>query len=394
MDFNMNGLSVSAKLEKLIRVPSTTPPGDVSGVIELLVPFAEKTGAGIEIQNVFPEKGRQNCILTWDFGPGKTLAFNTHMDVNNPSGQRWSFDPYSPFEKDGKLYGLGACDAKGSLAAMLTAIEKLLDTAKNKGRSAAFSGKLILTAVMGEEAGGHGSLYLANNGFKADAALIGEPTRLKICTAHKGTYMRRLYFRGRAFHSASSREGINAVTHAARFCCLYDELSGRLTNTPHPVLGPADASVTIISGGTRQNTIPESCQVLIDRRLLPGETKEIADRELSNILEELKQQCPDLNIENIEIVVSTIPSETASDAEIVKTALNCLDSISGENEAPQGFNAGCDMSKLRLICGIPTIIFGPGDLAQAHSPDEYVVTSELDTAVLFYEKLVQVFLAE
>jgi acetylornithine deacetylase/succinyl-diaminopimelate desuccinylase family protein len=352
--------------------------------VELLSAFARETGAALELQEVLP--GQKNCILTYDFGAGKTLAFNTHMDVNNPSGQRWAFDPFAAFEKEGKLYGLGACDAKGSLAAFLTAIEALLGEKKP-------SGKLILTAVMGEEAGGLGSLHLAEKGFKADGAVVGEPTSLKVCTAHKGTYMRRLYFRGKAYHSASSRKGINAITHAARFCCLYDELSGRLEKTPHPVLGPADASVTLISGGTRQNTIPEICQVLIDRRLLPGETREMADLELREITEELKRQVPDLNMEKIETIVSTVPSETKPDAEIVKIALDCLSRLSGEKETPQGFNAGCDMSKLNLLCGIPTIIFGPGDLANAHAPDEFVRISDLEAAAAFYEKLARRFFA-
>ena len=383
MDTQLYGLPVYEKLERLIRIKSATPPGDVSGLVELLSAFGEKTGAAMELQEVLP--GQHNCLLTYDFGPGKTLAFNTHMDVNNPEGQRWSFDPYSPFQKEGKIYGLGACDAKGSLAAFLRAIEAL-------GGQDGLSGTLVLTAVMGEEAGGLGSMHLAKNGFKADGAVIGEPTQLKICTAHKGTYMRRLYFRGKAYHSASSRKGINAINHAAHFCCLYEKLSQTLTLRPHPVLGPADASVTLISGGTRQNTIPENCQVLIDRRLLPGEAKEIADSELHEITEELKTLCPDVNIENIEVVVSTVPSETKPDEEIVKTALEALGSVSGETETPQGFNAGCDMSKLNLLCKIPTFIFGPGDLANAHAPGEFVKISELETAALFYEKLARAFL--
>ena len=379
----MYKLSLREKLEELIRVPSTTPPGHVRGVVDILLNFAKKTGAAVELQEVFP--GQENCILTYDFGPGKTLCFNTHMDVNNPSGQKWSFDPFTPFQKNGSLFGLGSCDAKGSLAAMAAAIENLATGSGLKGR-------LVLTAVMGEEAGGLGSLHLAEKGFKADGAVVGEPTSLKICTAHKGTYMRRVHFKGRAFHSASSRQGINAISHAAHFCRLYDDLSQKLLESPHPELGPADASVTLISGGTRQNTIPESCQVLIDRRLLPGETSEKADRELEGILKALKGQIPELDVEKVETVVSTVPSETGHEASIVKSALKALSKITGNSEAPSGFNAGCDMSKLNILCGIPTIIFGPGSLANAHAPDEFVKTYELETAALFYEELAREFL--
>ena len=382
----MYDLSVVEKLKRLIVVPSTTPPGEVRGIVELLLEFAEKTGGIVELQEVSP--GQENCILTYDFGQGKTLCFNTHMDVNNPTGQHWNFDPFEPLLRDGALFGLGACDAKGSLAAMLAAIESI-----TKEKSCEIEGKLILTAVMGEEAGGIGSLHLAETGFSADGAVVGEPTSLKVCTAHKGTYMRRIHFRGKAFHSARSENGINAISHGARFCCLYEELSAQLCEKPHPELGSANASVTLISGGTRQNTIPESCQLLIDRRLLPGETKEMADRELDDILKVLKAQIPDLHIEKIEVVVSTVPSETSHDTSIVQAALQSLEQISGQTEIPHGFNAGCDMSKLNLLCGIHTIIFGPGDLSNAHAPNEFVKVDELELAALFYERLAKKFLA-
>ncbi len=377
------GLSAAEKLKALIRLKSTTPPGDVLPVVQLLADFGCATGATIELQEVEP--GKPNCLLSYAFGPGPTLVFNTHMDVNNPNGQVWQFDPFEPFERDGRLYGLGACDAKGSLAAMLGALEAL------RKNTEGLSGTLTLTAVMGEEAGGLGSKYLTEHGLMADAAVVGEPTELQVCTVHKGTYMRRLVFGGRAVHSARSREGINAIDHAAAFIRLYNGLNTALEENPHPILGPANASVTVIEGGTRQNTIPERCALIIDRRLLPGETHAKADAELDVLLKLLKEQIPDADV-TVEVIVATVPSETDAAHPIAQIALAAASRATGTQRRPTAFNGGCDMSKLVTIAHIPTVIFGPGSMENAHAPDEFVALDQLAIAEKAYEMIARTFL--
>lgn len=378
-------LPTREKLKELIQMKSTTPPGNVKAVVDALIEFASDLDVVSSLQEVEPDK--HNCLMTFDFGPGRTLVFNSHMDVNNPNGQIWSFDPFTPFEKENKLYGLGACDTKGSMAAMLTAFERIV--ADSKG----VRGKVLFTAVMGEEAGGIGSEFLVEKGLCADAGIVGEPTELQICTAHKGTYMRKLVFHGKAAHSASSHLGINAIDQAARFCVLYNQLSEKLKQDPHAILGPANASVTVIQGGTRQNTIPESCSLIIDRRLLPGETSEKADKELHDILEELQQLMPQTKVD-WDVIVSTVPSQTPSSEEIVSTSLDIVNSIVGPGHKAFGFNAGCDMSKLVNTAGIPTVIIGPGSLKNAHSPDEFVDLEQLDQAADIYEGIIRSYLKE
>lgn len=381
----LHGLSTIEKLKALITIPSTTPPNNVAPVAEVLKRFGEDTGAEVTLQQVEP--GKPNCLLSYCFGPGKILVFNTHMDVNNPSGQQWAFDPLTPFEKDGRVWGLGACDAKGSLAAMLGAIEAL--TANPQG----LCGTLLLTAVMGEEAGGLGSLYLAEHGLSADAAVVGEPTELNVCTVHKGTYMRRLTFKGRAVHSARSREGINAVDHAAAFIRLYNKLNIALEDMPHVILGPANASVTVIEGGTRQNTIPEKCSLIIDRRLLPGETHAKADGELEKLLANLRNGIADVNV-TVEVIVATVPSETAISTPIVQSALAAATEATGMEKCPIGFNGGCDMSKLVNIAHIPTVIFGPGSMGNAHAPNECVDIDQVHSAERAYVGIARKILRE
>jgi acetylornithine deacetylase/succinyl-diaminopimelate desuccinylase family protein len=381
---NFREKTVTQLTEELIRLHSVTPPGDVREVVDVICDFGRFNGAAILRQEVLEQQ--ENCLLTFDFGTGKTLLLNAHMDVNNPAGQQWSFDPFKPFCKAGRLYGVGSCDTKGSLAAMLKAVQRIVD------RPEGIKGKLLFTTVMGEEAGGIGALHMVQKGIYADGAVVGEPTDLEICTAHKGTYIRKFTFKGKAAHSASSHRGINAIHHAARFAALYSELAVKLDRQPHPILGPANASVTLIGGGTRQNTIPEACFVVCDRRLLPGEESQQADQEVAEIFAKLKIDIPELNCIKTEILAATVPSQTAGSAAIVLAGLKAVGVVKQYESTPKGFNAGCDMSKFVTIAQIPTVICGPGSLRQAHSPDEFVELEQLDQAVDIYEKIIREFL--
>lgn len=381
----MNSVSpLLTSLMECIALPTPQPPGDVAPVADWLEAWARRMGADVVRQTVEP--GRDNVLITLDFGKGPSLLFNSHMDVNSPRDQQWERDPFTPYLSGGRLYGVGSADTKGSLTAMAFAMEKL--SVNHSG----LKGKVTLTAVMGEEAGGLGSLYLARHGIRADGAVVGEPTGLEVAVAHKGTYMRKVHFRGRAAHSGSPQLGINSILHAARFCLEYDRINDRLKERPNPYLGPANASVTVIRGGTRQNTIPESTQVIIDRRLIPGETHEDADRELAQILRNLGEKVPDLTIDSVEVIVSTVPSQTQEKERIVQAALQAAGAVTGCEKKPVGFSAGCDMSKLVTMAGIPTVILGPGSLRQAHSPNEFVETAQVEQAAAIYEQIERKFL--
>lgn len=376
--------SVEEALIQCISIPSPNPPGNVDQVANWLKKWAKAIGASIEVQEVEPLK--DNILLSLDFGSGPNLLFNTHMDVNNPSGQKWDMDPFEPKVKENKIFGLGACDAKGSLVSMMYALQNL--TLNPNG----LRGKITLTAVMGEESGGHGSLHLVNQGIEADGAIVGEPTNLDIAVAHKGTYMKKIRIKGVASHSAQPEKGVNAITYAARLILEIEKLNQKLQQNPHPFLGAANAAVTIIHGGTRQNTIPDFCELIFDRRLIPGETHEKADLELQKIVQELKFEDENFELDALETIVATIPSETATSERIVQIAVDSKEKALQSSYTPTGFRAGCDMSKLVSISKIPTIVLGPGSLEQAHAPNEFVEIEQLHQAVELYENIARSFL--
>lgn len=373
-------------LHDLVALATPQPPGEVMPVVEYLARRLSACGATLEYQYVEP--GKPNLIATLEFGPGKTLCFNTHTDVNGVVGQTWSSDPWQPFVRDGLVWGRGTCDAKGSLAAMLCAMERLAK------QPVGLTGRIILTAVMGEEAGGVGSLYLVQQGFHADGAVVGEPTGNQVLCAHKGTFMRRVTLRGKGAHSGRPELGVNAISAGATLVALWDELHARLLSRPHPLVGPASAAVTLIDGGTRQNTIPDRCSLLLDRRLIPGETHDQARAELAAVLATLAERHPSVEIESVEEVVATVPSETDVEASIVTAALSARTTVTNDESRPGGFSAGCDMSKLVLHAGIPTVICGPGNLSEAHAPDEFVQVQALYEAEEIYLRTALRFLAE
>ncbi len=368
---------VMTQLADCIAIPSPTPPGDAALVADWVEKWAAELGATVQRQTAWA--GADNVLATLHFGAGPRLVFNSHMDVVDPSAQDWTTPAYEPVTRDGRMTGRGSCDAKGSLVAMLAAMERLA------GQPAGLAGELVLTAVVGEEAGGLGSLRLVRDGLQAVAAVVGEPTGLQIARAHKGTYMRSLRFTGTAAHSASPWLGRNAIADAAAFVAATEQENRRLAENPHPALGPATITVTTIAGGTFQNTVPAECVLTVDRRLVPGETHDRCDAELSAMLAELGTTRPGLVVGPPEVIVATVPSETPAQQRVVTAALGAVARVSGEPAGEAvGFNAGCDMSKL-VHAGIPTVICGPGSLAQAHGPDEFVNADEVIAAVSVYE---------
>ncbi len=368
---------MSAVVERLaacVALPSPTPPGDVARVAGWVQAWAEGFGASVTRQYVTPDAC--NVLASLRFGDGPRLVLNSHMDVVDPSTQDWATPPYDPVVRDGRMIGRGTCDAKGSLVAMLAAMERL-------ARRDDLTGEVLLTAVMGEEAGGLGSAHLVAQGLRADAAVVGEPTGLAVARAHKGTYMKRLRFAGRAAHSASPWLGHSAVADAAAFVAASEAETVRLAASPHPALGPATMTVTVMSGGSLQNTVPDEARLIVDRRLVPGETHDACDRELRAMLDALGRTRPGLDVAEPEVVVATVPSETAAGEPVVAAALAAA-ADAGRPGEPAGFNAGCDMSKL-VGAGIPTVICGPGGLSEAHRPDESVPLDEVEAAVDIYE---------
>ena len=363
-------------LRELIALPSVNPaflpaqhPQAGEGrVMEYLAAVAAHAGLDIHLQEVLP--GRSNLFATLR-SSGKTkqrILLAPHVDTV----AAFSEDQFIPKIKSGRIYGRGACDTKGSVASMLTA---LIDLARRGLRPV--ETEIVFVGLIDEENAQSGSRHLASSGFKADLAIIGEATRQKVVTAHKGSLWLRIETHGKAAHGSKPELGKNAVHEMARVVdVLETTYAAQLRKRRHPLLGSATVSVGAISGGTQTNIVPALCKASADRRTLPGESERSVCQELTKLLRSQKLNAVISGGKEKE--KECLPMETDPGLPLVKKFLQVV----GQKK-PAGVDYYCDASVL-AHAGIPSVVFGPGDIAQAHTADEWVSVQDLEesTALL------------
>jgi acetylornithine deacetylase/succinyl-diaminopimelate desuccinylase-like protein len=273
---------------------------------------------------------------------------------------------FDPVRKGSRLFGRGACDTKGSIASMLMA---LCEVAQSKRRPQ--HTEIVFAGLIDEENAQAGSRALAASGFKADLAIVGEPTELKIVTAHKGSLWLRLETQGKAAHGARPDLGRNAVHTMAKIVdALETDYARQLKRRGHPLLGCGTINVGTILGGTQPNIVPARCSISIDRRTLPGETERGVRREITEFLQERGLKASFAS----EKIAPCVPMETDSRIPLVRQFL-----ATAKQPKPAGVHFFCDAAVL-AEAGIPSVVFGPGNIAQAHTADEWISVASLDRA--------------
>ncbi len=362
-------------LAELIALPSVNPafaPAGASArptrnlygeknVADYLAATAASAGLEVEFQKVFP--GRANVIarLLPRSKTRQTILLAPHLDTVGADDAQ-----LVPRRENGRLHGRGACDTKGSVAAMLAA---LCELAQTKSRPPAT--EIIFAGLVDEEHGQAGSRTLVAGGFKADLAVVGEPTQLQIVTAHKGSLWLQLQTHGRAAHGATPQLGKNAVLEMARVVELLEtKYAAKLRRRKHNLLGTATVNVGKISGGAQPNIVPDRCVIEIDRRTLPGETDDSVHREIAALLVAKKLSATFSSAK----LAPAQPLETNPKLPLVRQFFRSLGQA-----RPVGVDYFCDAAVL-AAGGIPSVVFGPGDIAQAHTADEWISLAQLERA--------------
>jgi acetylornithine deacetylase len=351
--------------------PANDPLAGEQKVAEFLAATCAHAGLDVEFQPVLPGRSNILAILRPTGRVKQRILLAPHMDIVPGT----SAVQYLPRIQGGRLYGRGACDTKGSVAAMLSALCAL---AAQGPRPAAT--EIVFAGLVDEESAQAGSRALAASGFKADLAIVGEPTRLQIVTAHKGSLWLGMQTRGKAAHGARPDLGRNAVHEMARAVDLLETVySRRLRQRRHPVLGHATVNVGVISGGTQPNIVPDACRIKVDRRTLPGETLKSVRAELLTLFRAKK-----LNVQiTDQKQAPCLPMETNPDLPLVQQ----LFAHAGQKKAV-GVDYFCDASVLSAA-GIPSVVFGPGDIAQAHTADEWISLRSLADATALLTKFLR-----
>jgi len=376
----------------LVKVPSVNPPGDESKVALLVGEELEKIG--FKVNYVEPSPKRVNVVATLKGeGDGKTLLFNGHLDVVPPGDlENWSFDPFGAVVKDGRIYGRGACDMKGAIAAFIGAMKSIVDA------NIALKGDVIIHAVADEETGGKfGTGYLVEKGYaKADGAVVGEGSVFNriICLrpAVRGLCWIELETRGKAAHASKPWAGVNAVLHMAMILSALKDF--KLKCPPHKYLpAPTISPGTIIRGGVKTNVIPDKCIAHLDVRINPGLNDKLVLEQLNNLFNVLREREPSLSV-SMRILNYASPAEIPEDSELIQYAKWAVKYVTGDElrlKAGYGSNDSqflINRAKIPTICG-----FGPGDhqLGNAHGPDENVSIDILNAFTKIYSLLVYKF---
>lgn len=360
--------------QSLLRAAGQNPPGEEAATVAALSAAAIELDLDVVATGVEP--GRDNLSITLAGGNGPGLLLLGHTDVV-PIGDGWTKDPFGGELIDGRLYGRGASDMKGGLAAALAALAAL--------RGVALTGPVELAALMDEEETGKGiRAYVETATNSWIGCITAEPTDLQTIIGARGDSYLRVEIHGKACHAGNPSDGANAIYGAAAVIAEIERLHAELAESPHPLLGAATWSVGQIQGGTGGSIVPAECVLVADRRLLPGESP-------NAVLDDLRTRVTALNLKDRGLSVELeMPMEmpaflTPADTDLVITTDAALTDAGGPQLPLGGWTAACDGGFVARDLGVPVVVLGPGSVTtQAHRADESVGIDELVTAAKAY----------
>jgi acetylornithine deacetylase len=357
------GDSTVTLLRDLVAIDSVNPslvPGarGEAAIARRIASEFMSIGLSVDITEVVP--GRPNVVGVLEGrAPGRALMLCGHIDTVGVAGME---RPFEPFEAEGRLYGRGAQDMKGGVAAMIGATRVI---AESGGLA---SGRIVLAAVIDEEHASLGADALVAK-FRADAAVVTEPTDLDIAVAHKGFQWVDVETRGRAAHGSRPLEGRDAIVRMGRVLARLESLDRSLQSGPsHPLLGSASLHASIIAGGRELSSYPDRCSLQIERRTLPGEADDAALQEVRDILDVLRGYDPEFEGQAV-MTFGRKPYEIDPAHPLPDLLANAV-TPAGHSPRRLGMSFWTDAAILGAA-GIPSVLFGPGG-AGLHSAEEYV----------------------
>ena len=358
---------VISLLSDLVAIDSVNPSLVAGAAGEAQIADAVEThmraiGLDVHRQDVAP--GRPNVIGVLEGSErGRSLMFCGHIDTVGVAGMQ---SPFTPMIREGRLYGRGAQDMKAGVAAMI-------DAARVAQADGFRRGRLVIAAVVDEEYASIGADALVRE-WKADAAVVTEPTDLQIGVGHKGFAWATIETRGRAAHGSRPAEGRDAILRMGRVLARLEQLDRELqSRKPHPLVGTGSLHTSIIEGGRELSSYPDLCRLQLERRTVPGESAHTFAREMSDLVNTLRDADPELDA-SVELMFSRPPYELPSSHDLPR-ALEAASAAAGARSSNVGMSFWTDAAILGEA-GIPSVLFGPGG-AGLHSREEYVVVNEV-----------------
>lgn len=365
-------------LQRVIQIESTNPPGNELDLARWLADYFAQAGIKAELSRY---EGKRANLVARLRGSGQrpALIFSAHMDTVPAGEVPWMFPPFSGTLHEGKIYGRGAADMKGGLAAMTEAAVILARSGISLG------GDLIIAFTYDETHGLQGAKRMVEGGHLdgAGAVLVSEPSTLDVLIAEKGALWLRCKATGKTAHTSMPHLGQNAILEMARFLTRL-ETSLDLTTTPHPLLSPPTFTVGTVKGGVTINVIPDSCEAELDIRLVPG-------MDYHKVVDQVRK-LGDGQVE-VELIDWKLPVETDPNAPIVDIARKAVEEVTDIPRQAKGVSYYTDGSVLANRLKLPMVILGPADTGMTHQPNERVEVTRLVQAVKAYLLIATRYLA-
>jgi len=361
-------------LGELVRTPSTNPGDFEAGMARRVAALLEPTGAAVELVETFPGRPSVGARLRGR-RDGPRVVLNGHMDTV-PLGDRgaWSVDPLGAEVREGRLYGRGACDMKAGLTTQIAVAHALSE------RMAEAAGELVLHFAVGEERAEPGTLSLLQAGFTGDVGVCTEPTELRLATAQRGAAFLRITVHGRAAHAGRAELGRNPLDRIGAVLEAIHAEDAEARARPHALLDGGTCTATLANAGIKENVVPEVCVVVVDRRLLPGETPESARVSLDARVRAALEGADGLTVKTEVAGYAFLPAEIATDDEVVTSFQAAAAAVTGDELELWGTPYSSDVRNLVNDAGIRAVTFGPGSIDLAHAPDEHVPLDEVRIA--------------
>jgi succinyl-diaminopimelate desuccinylase len=362
------------RLVRLVTTRSENPPGVEKEIADLTAGMCEELGLEVALYEGEPD--RPSVVARWESSSGPTLGYCSHIDtVPIGDGDLWSRDPLGASIEGRTLHGRGACDAKGPVASALEAVAILRDA------DVELDGTLELELVADEETMGFkGTGYLVDEKIiSPDIAIVGEPTSLRIVRAQRGAAWMRVSTKGVATHGSAPERGVSAIRHMTE---IVRRLEEALPDVSHPVLGGPSIGVGTIHGGVKVNIVPASCTIEIDRRSVPGETKESVIESVEAAVDLAREVFPDIDAK-VEIMFYADPFEVSESARVVQEVAAAVGDATGGAAELIGFRGASD-ARFIADAGADVVLCGPGDIALAHTARESVDLDEITTGAVAY----------
>jgi succinyl-diaminopimelate desuccinylase len=362
--------------QDLVRIKSVNPPGDELLAAQYVASTLKK--AGLEVELVNHSETRASVLARLRSAPKKPgLLLNGHLDTVPVGSGKWEHDPFQADMAEDRIWGRGAADMKGGLAALMAAAKALSEG------TISLQGDLIIAATAGEETDSLGAAAIAARPDlgPVQAVVIPEPSYNDLYIAEKGALWLELSTQGKTAHGSMPELGQNAIMMMVR---LINELK-KLTIPfkEHPLLGGFSQSVNTIAGGLKTNVVPDQCVVTVDMRTVPGQDHRAIVQQIEDLIADLSRRVPGFKA-SVSVINDRIPIETSPEEPVVQSFADVVAEVTGQRPVPKGVRYYTDAVAFVPALKIPMIICGPGDARLAHQPDEHVEVAKLIEAARIY----------